>query len=287
MRFLARLAFPLSLAAFAGPAFGWNDFGHMVVADIASRVITTATNEKIQALLKVGGTDKTRTMLTAACWADDTKNRENGPWHYINYHFRSDGKPTNLGPLEENVVWAIRRFSAELRNGALPEAQRADALRYLLHFVGDVHNPLHCVARGSDAIPQGDRGGNDFKILPFPGLKPEPRNLHFLWDLGGGEFPDIARPLNRDSLDQIAEASELALKLNPEQKIMDLLLVTDPDSWAKEGLQLAKTKVYGLTENAVPPNSYVEFVRKEALRKVAIAGYRLGRLLNRLLDTGN
>lgn len=259
----------------------------MVVADIASRVITPTANAKIQALLKVGGTDRTRDMLTAACWADDTKNRENGPWHYINYHFRTDGKATSLGPIPQNVVWAIQRFSATLKNPSAPELDRADALRYLLHFVGDIHNPLHCVARDSDAFPQGDRGGNDFAILPYPGMRPEPRNLHFLWDLGGGEFPNVERPLSREGLDQIVESSQLALKLNPESQIRELIQVSDPNIWAREGLQLAKSKVYKLSENAVPPKAYIETVRKESLRQVALAGYRLGYLLNRLLDPGS
>jgi len=281
-----RLALPFAFLALPVQVLAWNDFGHMVVADIASRVITPATNDKIQALLKIGGTEKTREMMTAACWADDTRTRENGPWHYINYHFRSDGKPTNLGPAEENVVWAIRRFSSTLRNANAPEAERADALRYLLHYVGDIHNPLHCVARDTEAFPNGDRGGNDFKIQPYPGLRPEPRNLHFLWDMGAGEFPEIERPLTKAGREAIGEAAELALKLNPERQLASLLLITDPDAWAKEGLELAKAKVYKLDENAVPPKAYVETVRKEALRRVTLAGYRLGRLLNRLLDPG-
>lgn len=280
----ARWALPLSLIAVPAIGWTWNDFGHMVVADIASRVITPVTNEKIQALLKVGGTEKTREMMTAACWADDTRNSENGLWHYINYHFRTDGKPTNLGPAEQNVVWAIRKFSTTLRNANAPELERADALRYLLHYVGDVHNPLHCVARDTDAFPNGDRGGNDFRILPYPGLRPEPRNLHFLWDMGAGEFPNIDRPMTKSGREAIGEAAELALKLNPESKIMNQLLITDPDAWAKEGLALAKAKVYGLSENEVPPKAYIEMVRKEALKQVTLAGYRLGRLLNRLLD---
>lgn len=286
MRTHARWALPFFLTALSAPALAWNDFGHMVVADIADRVLTANARTQVQALLKVGGTERTRDMLTAACWADDTRNRENGPWHYINHHFRTDGKPTNLGPAEENVVWAIRRFSASLRNRATPEAERADALRYLLHYVGDIHNPLHCVARDTDAFPQGDRGGNDFRILPYPGLRPEPRNLHFLWDMGAGEFPDIQRPLTKSGRDQIAEAAELALKLNPEGQILNLLRVTDPDAWAKEGLQLAKTVVYKLEENAVPPKAYIERVRQQTRRQVALAGYRLGYLLNRLLDSG-
>lgn len=277
------LAFVPALGLAAG-AFGWNDFGHMVVASIAERSLTYNAKMRLLQLVKIGGTPKTNEILTSACWADDTKNRENGPWHYINHHFRTDGKPTNLGPAEQNVVWAIQKFSAELKSAASSDAQKADALRYLMHFVGDIHQPLHCVARDTDFLPEGDRGGNEFKIVPPKGFNPAPQNLHFLWDMGGGQFTQIERPLNARSRDEVAEMAELAMKLNPDSMMLKQVRNLDPNAWSKEGLDLAKKSVYRLTENAELPKAYLDECRRISLRQVALAGYRLGALLNSLLD---
>lgn len=279
-----RFALPCLCLAAAPWAHAWNDFGHMVVSSVAERQLTYNAKMKILQLVKVGGTLKTNELLTAACWADDTKTRENGPWHYINHHFRTDGKPTSHGPLPQNVVWAIQKFSGDLKNASKPESERADALRYLLHFVGDIHQPLHCVARGTDAFPEGDRGGNEFKILSPAGFDPAPRNLHFLWDMGGGEFPNVERPLDARSRDAVAEAAELAIKLNPDSKMMREIENMDPHAWAREGLALAKKSVYALEENKVPSRAYLEECRRISQRQVALAGYRLGKLLNSLLD---
>lgn len=280
---LFRLAFFVGFAATTVSAFAWNDFGHMVVADIAERTLKPEVRQRANVLLLLGGTTKTREFLTCACWADDSKNQQTGLWHYINYHFRADGKPSSLKPLEENVVWAIRKFSAVLKNKQAPDAERADALRYLVHFVGDIHQPLHSVARATETLPEGDRGGNDFKIVSPPNWKPAPRNLHFLWDMGCGLFGNIERPLDAKGRDEISEASQLAIKLNPEVQLAKQIANLDPEAWAEEGLALAKAKVYSLEEGKVPPPSYLEEGRKIALKQVALAGYRLGRLLNQLL----
>jgi hypothetical protein len=277
------LRFSLALLSLAGAhALAWNDYGHMVVVDIASRSLSYEAKQKMDRLLRIGGSAKTNELLTAACWADDIKSRENGPWHYINYHFRPDGKPSSLKPLEENVVWAINKFAAAIRSGQTPESEKADALRFLLHFVGDIHQPLHCVARDTETSPEGDRGGNDFKLLPPRGMKPAPRNLHFLWDMGGGLFGEIERPLTAKCREAIGETAELAIKLNPEMHIAGLIAQKDPAAWAREGLEIAKKSVYGFPENTEPPKSYLDLCQSISLKRVALAGYRLSGLLNEL-----
>ena len=285
MRHLIRSLLPLLLIVSSSIALAWHDTGHMVVAEIASKRLSPDVRKEIDRLLLIGGTDKTNEMLTAACWADDFKTRENGLWHYINYHFRTDGKATSLQPEKENVVWAIRKFSEVLRNKESKDAEKADALRYLLHFVGDIHMPLHNTARDTDAFPQGDRGGNDFKLIAPKGMKPEPRNLHFLWDFGAGNFPQAERPLAPESRTTIAEIAREATRQNSAAALESQIRISDPEAWALEGFELCKSKVYGLNENVEPSAQYLAMVRKESLRLVALAGYRLGNLLNELLKS--
>lgn len=273
----------LALAFVSTSSLAWHDTGHMVVAEIASRRLTPHVRQEVARLLLIGGTDKTNEMLTAACWADDFKTRENGLWHYINYHFRTDGKSTSLQPEKENVVWAIRKFSDVLRSKESKDAEKAEALRYLLHFVGDIHMPLHNTARDTDAFPQGDRGGNDFKLVSPKGMKPEPRNLHFLWDFGAGNFPQVERPLTPDGRAKIGQIANNATRENSAAFLENQIKISDPEAWSLEGFEFCKAKVYGLRENEEPSAEYLAMVRKESLRLVSLAGYRLGNLLNELI----
>lgn len=277
MRALLTIAF----SALACLSLAWIDTGHMVVAAIAQPDLKPLAKMEIDRLLKIGGDDRTRDFLGAACWADDTKTPETGPWHYINYHFRADGQPSKLGPEKENVLLAIERFSAILRDRGRPDAERADALRYVLHFVGDVHQPLHSVARDTNTTPEGDRGGNEFKFEPPVDLAGfQVRNLHFLWDIGGGLFGATERPLqNRTTIDEIAQRlrGELPRGYLPELAAKSL------ESWARESLTLAQSLVYALPEGKGPSEKYLAACRFASERRLTLAGYRLADLLNQLI----
>jgi hypothetical protein len=280
---ILRIAFPLLIGSLIPAAFAWHDTGHMAVARIAASRLSPAAMAEASRLAKIGGTEKTNELVTAACWADDFKSRENGLWHYINYHFRTDGKPTEMKPEPQNVVWAIRKFSSELGNGGLPDAQRATALRYLLHFVGDIHNPLHCVARDTDAFPTGDRGGNDFKLIAPKGMNPVPRNLHALWDMGAGLLPQVERPLSPDGRRLVNRIAQEAMEAFPAESLKKESSVLDPEAWSLEGLAFAKARMYAFPENTEPPKEYLSMCRQESERFIALAGYRLAEMLNGLL----
>jgi hypothetical protein len=279
---MKKLLLPLLLAILPASSLAWIDTGHMVIAAIAERELKPDVRLKAHDLLKIGGTDRTRDFLGAACWADDTKNQETGPWHYINYYFKEDGAPGKGKPLEENVAWAINKFAKILGDRTAPKEHRADALRYIIHFVGDVHQPMHSVARETHSHPEGDRGGNDFKIIPPGDMSPAPRNLHFLWDSGGGLFTRVTRPLTPSGERQIRELAESIAKKHPRRDF-PAVAVSDPFKWAKESFELAKTKAYKLEENTRPGPAYLQSVKDVSSSRSALAGYRLADLLNRIL----
>lgn len=279
MRLPLALAFAASLVS---PALAWIDTGHMVIAEIAQGCLRPEVRRECEELLKVGCDPKTDSFVTCACWADDTKSRETGAWHYINIHFRTDGKGTDNQPERENVVWAISRFSKVLADRSLPKAERADALRFLIHFVGDVHQPMHTVARDTDTFPSGDRGGNDFPVVSPPNLKPEPRNLHFLWDIGGGLFPSVPRPLDRRGRETIESLASQIVGQFPASSLPEVR-EGDPARWSAEGVALAKTVCYTLPVGSVPSDAYLRTAQRESAKRAALAGYRLAALLDRLL----
>ncbi len=275
-RTIAALALLLSTCT----SFAWHDTGHMVVAEIAYRHLQPWARAMADSLLNVGGDAKTRSFVTASCWADDYKSQRDGPWHYINIHFRTDGKPATMKPLAENVVWAIRRHTEILRDRNALALDRANALRYLIHFVGDIHQPMHCVARDTEQFPEGDRGGNDFRVVSPEHLDPKPRNLHFLWDMGGGLFRSVKRPLDAQGAATLSRLADQAMRAHPRSDFAKELAVTDPEAWAADGHDLAVRIAYDMRENSVPNERYLKRCRELSLERVALAGYRLAVLLN-------
>lgn len=276
-----------ALALTSSVAHAWGATGHMVIAALAKREMTPYALSEANRLLKIGGDTRTNEFLTAAVWADDVRRDrpDTGNWHYINLHFRTDhGRVTNK-PEKENVVEAIDRFRKVLADKTKPDADRAEALRFLMHFVGDIHQPLHAVARDSVQHPQGDRGGNDFQIRPpasMAGDSYAPKNLHSLWDGGAGLFPYFDRPLSpadRTAIEREAELMEATLPIEEQRGAKNL----DPMTWAKESLDAAKRVTYDLNEGAVPSEDYMRRSRRVCAQRAALAAYRLAAILNECL----
>ncbi len=262
----------------------WNATGHMVIAKVALDELDPVARAECARLLQIGKTARAYDFLTAGPWADDTRTEANGPWHYINLHFREDGKKTFETAEPENVVTAIAKFSRVLKDRTKADAERADALRFLIHFVGDIHQPLHSVARDSDAFPAGDRGGNDFKIVPPKALESmnrPPSNLHSLWDLGCGLFVPIDRPLTTESEAKIGELANQLRKDHPRKRYV--LADYEPTTWAVESLKDARRSVYRLKEGSQPTDGYLREGRKVSAKRAAVAGYRLADVLNHLI----
>lgn len=285
MRSPVRLAVVASLAAASALGMAWNETGHMTIAAIAKANLSPAALKEAERLLATETGDVSKDFVIVSTWADEIRQPKSAPWHYTNFHFRTDGKRTSLKPERENVVVAIERFTAILGDRTRSDRDRAEALRFLIHFVGDVHQPLHATARDSDAFPKGDRGGNDFPIgrsPEFAGTDRPPKNLHSLWDFGCGAFPytsDI-RTVNGQRTVQI-EANLLMAAL-PRTSFRSLN-ETRPERWARESFEAAKATVYALKEDSVPSPAYLASGRSLAVKRVTLAGYRLADLLNRTL----
>ncbi len=273
------------LFAAVATANAWFDTGHMVVAAIAQKNLTPTAKAEADRLLKVGSTEKAYDFITAGPWADDVKTKENGPWHYYDIYFREDGNPTSLKPDEENALTAIDKFSKILGDKSKPDSERADALRFLIHIVGDIHQPLHAVSRVTETEPKGDRGGNGFKIEAPAALAGEsrpPKNLHSLWDSGLGLFPSERRPLSKTSLEHIEGMAKAFTEAYPPSSIPGIG-DQNPEHWVQQSFNLAKTVVYAFPEGTAPSDDYMKHGQEVAKRQVALAGYRLAALLNRVL----
>ena len=256
------------------PAFAWNEVGHRTIAAIAESRLSPTVKADVTRLLAG------MSFGEASVWADNVRRDRptTGPWHYKDTFFRRDGKPVKGKPGEENAVWAIRKFTAVLADKSKSDAERGEALRWIVHFVGDIHQPLHAVSFESDALPDGDAGGNRYKVLAPAELRNVPRppeNLHSLWDLGAGAFRTGTSP---EALAQVIAAALPAKKLKGSGDL-------NPDLWAKESFNAAKDVAYQTPEGAEPSADYLATSRQTVVRRVALAGYRLAELLNRTLGT--
>jgi len=150
---------------------------------------------------------------------------------------------------------------------------KSTAMRLLIHYVGDVHQPLHSTSRINDEFPKGDRGGNSFKLDDPLG------ELHAVWDSVLGEFSGYATlPFSDADWDTYTANARRIRGAYPVPD--DVASNLDFSSWAKEANVLAKNVVYkGVKENEKVPESYITANKPIAEKQLAIGGARLANLL--------
>ena len=266
-------------------SLGWGAGGHMIVASIAFKRLNSHAKAQAVALLArpinpTAITAKDMDFVNAAHWADDLRPiaafnsfRE---LHFIDTPFSDDGTTLPAVPTP-NIVTALEEQVNILKTSTDKDAQ-AQALRFIIHFVGDIHQPLHCATRVSSALPNGDRGGNSVSIK----VAGKTTNLHSYWDGGIGSFPKTGANFAPPPLSQIGPAAATAMAGNPatDPKIK----LDDPTNfaaWADESFALAKSTAYKGMKNGVTPSaSYNSKALKVARQRVAWGGYRLAALLN-------
>jgi hypothetical protein len=219
--------------------------------------------------------------VTAACWADDFKSSlGTGTSHYIDIGISLDGYPTNqVANDPSNIVSAIRQCVSTLQSTDATPADQGTALRYLIHFVGDIQQPLHCTTGVTTNQPTGDAGGNGFSISGSGG------NLHSLWDSGGGFLSDsVSRPLS--AAGQTTLNNKVAAIEADYPYTFSVGTIPDPMDWAIEGRGLAQTISYvGITNGTSPTASYLGTAQATAEQRMAMGGRRLAKLLSTIYVT--
>ena len=306
MRFVSKVFIILALLLAArAEALAWHDTGHMVVAQIAYLRLTPAAKARVDALLltpqgkrpliSIGVgyytpevSERTYDPVQIAVWMDDFRgdslNDQNAPWHYIDFRPIWDGIPerTNVGAEPENVLSRINWAINTLRKGTGSNKTDAETLGFLIHMVGDVHQPLHAATRYSAANPNGDAGGNGFKIqMP---AEAHISNLHGFWDAAAGTFgfTSLKRPLDQAGKDRMVAIAQEVMKQYPDTSVPEWKEL-DPHEWVVESNTLARQVVYkNITEGAAPSQAYTDAAQQLSRKRLALAGYRLAGVLNAL-----
>jgi hypothetical protein len=210
--------------------YAWAREGHEIVAMIAEPRLHQDVRHAVVALL--GGT----TFIEAASWVDKIRNQQTAPWHYVNIDIAENKyDPARDCPKNQCVIGQIERFRHVLDNPHGDVRKRQKALKYLIHFVGDLQQPLH-------AGDHHDRGGNDVQV-DFLGetINPynrKPWNLHAVWDSG------ILETHDRDARHYAARLNAW-LRTQPHGAFQDGSVV----DWAMESHHIAKEHVYALPQN--------------------------------------
>ena len=254
----------LALLALLAPskALAWGAEGHEIVAAIGLQELTSAARKEAGRLL--GGPVM---MVHDASWADEIRDsrRETGAWHYVDIPLWAGSYSASRDCGDGDCVVAqIQDDLRILSDRRASDAARAEALRFLIHFVADVHQPLH-------AEDNDDKGGNQVHVR----LGRERASLHKLWDV------DVVEPLGPDP-DAIADNIERGL--SPGQR-KDWQSGT-PARWANEAHAIAREHIYpplGGARDIRLPRDYA--FREAALARILLAkaGVRLAWLLNSTL----
>jgi hypothetical protein len=245
------------------PAAAWGQRGHALAATIAEARVGPEAREMVREL--VGELP----LADLAMWADHHRDDETRRWHYVNvgatgaYDARRDCSDGDC--VVARIEWAAAELAA-----ARDPAARLRALRWLVHLVADVHQPLH-------ASPFRDRGGNDLMVRIWK--RRQPTSLHRVWD---ADVVDAIAP-RRDAADA-ARAISRALAASDAAAWSARL---SPSSWADESAATARA-IYADLEHALEqkgirslPRGYPAAQRAVAERRLAQAGVRLAALLDR------
>ena len=252
----------------------WGPEGHRIVAAIAFRQLDDATKQRIEMIL---GNDD---IVAVANWADDVRlSRSNTKdWHFVDipvsaakYDDSRDCQQLDTGDCAVNE---LIRATAVLKNTSIKGKQRLEALKFVVHFVGDIHQPLHSATNNSRA--QGDRGGNSVKTR----LLSRSMNLHAVWDHGLIDLDD------RDENDYIDGLIDEFVKTN---KAKDAGTFED---WVSEAHAIAISTGYkypGFKVGVTPSNtvslsqSYANKGKPAVDLQLARGGVRLARVLRESL----
>ncbi len=216
---------------------------------------------------------------------DSTLTRFDHPnWHFVDFEIQRDGTKGDASPLpEDDLLFGLRSSMATAAAPGTPAVDRAVALSWILHLVGDQHQPLHSTALVSPPYspPMGDRGGNDFWVR----RDTTPVRLHSLWDELLGRDNNPWRAYRMARVMQI---------LMPPARLPELGL-TEPRAWSLASRDVSFAVTYdggrlagGQTAaTAAPlPAGYLDRARTAAMRQAALAGYRLARVLTTLPGLG-
>lgn len=303
----ARVFFQTAVAVLlaGAPAAAWDAGGHMLTGQIAWERLRPEVRAQVSALAaKLPNEYNARqpyNFVTAPVWMDDMRSMPKYPWsklHYVTLEYTAAGTPIVI-PEPPHILSGIADCIAALKSADTPEERRVEALGMLVHFVGDLHQPLHATDWA------GDRGGNGYLIMgvTFSDLMPKmTANLHTFWDKAyrfdtkAGKAVEVWRcPEIKDrpklpGQGVIAEQAKEFMLRFPEASLYQLADKGGAVAWARESHLIGCLAAYpqrpypAADEPVALTPEFIGKAREIAGQRVTLAGYRLGNLLNEIFS---
>ncbi len=255
------LALCLALAPL-NQAASWGSAGHSVIAEIAQRRLHPGVLREIKTLLEGDAS-----LSSIAGWPDQLVflRPDTVSWHFVNIPYDATGyepeRDCRTTPAGDCVIRAIERAHATLADTTAPKSERVEALAFLVHFVGDVHQPMH-------AADRGDNGGNRTLVTFFE----RPMSLHMVWDVG---------LIEKRTFDWGEYVRHIEQNWLPGQDV-EALGRGNPADWAWEAHVAAVEVAYALPEDLTLGDDYYRRSLPVVERQLAVAGLRLARMLNEI-----
>ncbi|KAF1689293.1 S1/P1 nuclease [Pseudoxanthomonas koreensis] len=261
-RALALLGLPLALAL-ALPAQAWGPLGHRLVASLAEPGLDPQARATVARLLQG---EAEPTLAGIANWADDLRGNDpelgkrSARWHYVNIADPDCAFDAARDcPGDDCVVAALEAQAAILADPARSDAERRQALKFVVHFTGDVHQPLHA-GRGAD------RGGNDYQV----NWRGKGSNMHSLWDSG---------LLNSKGLDEGQWLARLRAQPLPPASPLP---ADAPRLWAEQSCRVVNAPGFYPSGHVID-QAYADRHLPIVERQLRLAGARLAATLNAAL----
>ena len=246
--------------------WAWGNLGHQTVGAIADTKLTPAARTEVRKLLGKG-----QSLMSVATKADQIRSSrpETAPWHFVDIPKEEDAFDEARDCANDDcVIDRIEEFKGVLADTSASKAKRKEALIFLVHFVGDLHQPMHC-AEATLPNGQSDRGGNSVKVK---GLG-QGNNLHRVWD---------ASLLEEEGLDRADLVSHL---LDDVELDEDETVQGTPREWAEAAHKLARDNAYDMLQQ--PGNKidqdYIDTNIEVVDQQLWRAGIRLAHIINEAL----
>lgn len=258
-------------------SYAWNAMGHQLVAQIAYDNLTPEAKKLCNKYNRsYSAVAPGSSFVAAATWMDAIRANDIH-WfdslHYIDIPFSLD-ESSLPAPSEINALWGIKQALIVLSSEKSSLIDKGLSLRILTHLIGDIHQPLHTVTKVSKPLPQGDLGGNLFKLAH----NPIGDNLHKYWDNGGGVLIGQTKKFQVKN-----KAHQLETKWSCELANKE----KNPKQWINASHKIALKEVYNIAPDKIPGKSYQLNAQNITQKQILLAGCRLAYILNGLAEKQN
>ena len=266
---------------------GWGH-PHQLIGYIGMTHLTPKENKILKKATGGYGLPEEDVALSSI-WQDDLKDIHGlfvmANWHFSQIPFiQSDWDPSK-GKLKADTYGVKEALISNLKTLNDPTTKSKWAVQYalrsLIHFIGDIHTPHHNVEYYSKDFPEGDAGGTKYFMNCNYGSTC--MHIHFLWDAGGLRY-QMAYPMNDITFDTFKKNASLIMKKHPKSNYKNLD-ESHLEEWINETYQIARRDGYSVPLRSWPSKEYLEIVGNDTDERIAAAGYRLGLILKKLLNS--